>query len=988
MSARFNAKACRAILLLASVSPAAMAHAQTAAPAVEEIVVTGSRVVANGNQSPTPVTVIAVEQMQDVKPATIAEQLNELPQFAGSQSQNSGIGGGSANGGNPNGQGNVLNLRNFGLTRNLVLYDGHRVAPNSPNGTVDVDMIPQFLLKRVDIVTGGASAVYGADAVTGVVNFVTDTTFNGFKMQGQAGVSSRGDGRTRDIGLGWGGNVGDRLHLLASYQYRGDDGIAFRSDRAWGAARYQIGNLATQAVPGTTAQRFVTGAARSNVSFGGTVATIGTPANPLNGLYFSAPNVLTAQATGDFVNANAVGNGSGAYFNPSLRGELEFHQGFGRADFDVTENVKAYARGAYTKTRNAAFAIGNPTYQASDASNVHAVFANNPYLPATYAQQMATAGITRFGIGKLFSGPGQDQFRQYTEAFGENYSIDLGLQGDVKGWKWEVAVVNTRNEQRVRQNNAVNGRKVAASIDAVIPTGGGAPVCYVSTIINSLPTNLQNLYRGCVPLATLFGGALTPAEADWLFDPLEVTTTTRMTDVEAFISGSPFSLPAGPVNVAISGQARKQNYQVVSTSSPATLTNPLDCTGLRLITCRSTSLEYFQAESLSRSKISVDVKEAAIEVQAPLLRDVALAESLNVNGAYRITDYSTSGRANTWKAGVDWSPISSLRFRGTRSRDIRAPTMHELYAPQNVGNYNGLDVLLNRNLDGAAGNPTPAGRVESGNANLKPERADTLTVGAVFRPDALPGLSIAIDYFDITVKDAIFNLAGDSIASQADCIASNGTSATCSLIIRSVDCCTTKTNANAITRALVGPINIGRQYTKGVDTEVNYVTTVMDRAVNLRGLFSYQPKNVFVDGISGLKTNVAGAAASGFAGFAHAKWRGTIVANAQLTDNLRVSVSERYRGKMDWYPTFSGVATVPIFTLQNAPKNVPARWYTNVNVAFKTGPGELFVNVQNLFDQAPAPFASYNSALPGNNGVAPGDDPIGRYYTVGFRVRL
>ncbi len=988
MNIRLNSKACRAILLLASACPAAMAHAQTAAPAVEEIVVTGSRVVANGNQSPTPVTVIAVEQMQDVKPATIAEQLNELPQFAGSQSQNSGIGAGSANGGNPNGQGNVLNLRNFGLTRNLVLYDGHRVAPNSPNGTIDVDMIPQFLLKRVDIVTGGASAVYGADAVTGVVNFVTDTTFNGFKMQGQVGSSSRGDGRTRDIGLGWGADVGDRLHVLASYQYRGDDGIAFRSDRAWGASRYQIGNLATQAVAGTTAQRFVTGAARSNVSFGGSISTIGTPANPLNGLYFATPGVLSAQATGDFVNANVVGNGSGAYFNPSLRGELEFHQAFGRLDFDLAEHVKAYVRGAYTKTRNAAFAIGNPTFQASDASNIHAVFTTNPFLPAVYAQQLTNAGVTRFGIGKLFSGPGQDQFRQYTEAFGENYSIDVGLQGDVQGWKWEVAVVNTRNEQRVLQNNAVNGRKVGASLDAVIPAGGGAPVCYVNTIAGTLSTSLQNLYRGCVPLATLFGGALTPAEADWLFDPLEVTTTTRMTDVEAFISGSPFSLPAGPVNVAISGQARRQNYQVASTSSPATLANPLDCTGLRLITCRSTSLEYFQAESLSRSKISIDVKEAAIEVQAPLLRDMALAKELNVNAAYRITDYSTSGRANTWKAGIDWSPIDSLRFRGTRSRDIRAPTMHELYAPQTVSNYNGIDVLLNKNLDGTGANPSPAGRVDSGNPNLNPEIADTLTVGLVARPDFLPGFSVAIDYFNIKVRDAILNLAGDNIASQTDCIASNGTSATCSLIIRAIDCCTTKTNANAISRALVGPINIGRQYTKGVDTEVNYATTIMDRSINFRALVSYQPKNVFVDGITGLKTNVAGAAASGFGGFAHPKWRGTLIANAQLTDNLRISVSERYRGAMDWYPTFSGVAVVPLFSLQNAPKNVPARWYTNVNMAFKTGPGEIFVNVQNLFDQAPAPFASYNSGLPGNNGVAPGDDPIGRYYTVGFRIRL
>ena len=972
-----------------------------------EIIVTGSRVVANGNNSPTPVTVLSVEAMAEVHPATVAEQLNDLPQFSNSQTQNNGQGAGSANTGNPNPTGNVLNLRNFGQTRNLVLFDGHRVAPNSANGTVDIDMIPQLLLKRVDVVTGGASAVYGADAVTGVINFITDTGFKGFKANAQAGISSRGDGGQQAIGVAWGGGfLENRAHLLLSYEYRKDEGIDHRSARPWGAERDhlgQIGGTVTVAGVPTATYGWITKAARAQNSFGGTITSAANgPANPYNNYYFISPGMLTPMTGGTVLNANSVENGSGGYFDPSLRAALQMHQAFGRLDVDVTDHVHFYARGAFTDTKNEGYGIPNPTY-IPNSGNFAPVFVTNPYLvqqAPQVAQAMANAGVTRFLIGKLYGGPAMDQYRQFTQTFGRNWSADIGLNGDVGGFKWEVAYIHSDNHQRTVGNNAVNGRKVAASLDAV--NDGGTIKCWVNTAAGQAAlaaspnaAALQNFYQGCVPQSTVFGPTITAAEADYLFDPLQVITNIKMDDVEAFVSGSPFSTWAGAVTVALSGQARKQSYEVISGSSPASLANPLDCTGLRLLTapynCTATSLEYFQAESYSRPKTSVSVKELAFEANVPLLRDTPFFRSLSVSGAARYTDYSTSGGIWSWKGGVDWSVTDDLTFRGTRSRDIRAPTLHELFQPTVVGSFNATDVLLGKTLQTAP--LQPAGEIASGNPDLKPERADTLTAGLVYRPSWLSGFSVAIDYFDIRVADAIVTLQGSASSTQNDCIASGGASPSCALIVRPIDCCTTKTDANAATRFFTRPINIARQYTRGVDMELNYTTRIATRPFNLRLLATYQPKNVYVDGITGVQTNNAGSGlafgTNGNIG-AGAKWRGTLIASMDVVDGVRFSIQERYRGKMNFVPEITGTAAAPAtqYILQNAPAGVPARVYTNVNVSFKTGPGEFYINVQNLFDTQPAPWASVNSGLPGNNNVAPGDDPVGRFFTAGVRLRF
>ena len=198
---------------------------------------TGSRVIANGNDSPTPVTVVTTEELTAVRPGNLAEALNDMPVFAGSRTQNSNNGTGGAAGSPATSQnaGNVVNLRQMGLLRTLVLYDGHRAPPSTPDGYVDLDTIPQMLLKRVDVVTGGVSAVYGSDGISGVVNLITDTGFQGIKGNLQAGRSAYGDADTVEGGIAFGTDLfGERGHLMGSFESRHAAPLTSKLDRPWG----------------------------------------------------------------------------------------------------------------------------------------------------------------------------------------------------------------------------------------------------------------------------------------------------------------------------------------------------------------------------------------------------------------------------------------------------------------------------------------------------------------------------------------------------------------------------------------------------------------------------------------------------------------------------------------------------------------------------------------------------------------------------------
>ncbi|MGH2448681.1 MAG: TonB-dependent receptor plug domain-containing protein, partial [Chloroflexota bacterium] len=340
-----GAQATAAATATAQLAAAATADAQativaanTGQPAnveqLQEVTVTGSRVIQSGLDSPTPLTSINMGSMSELQPTTVADQLNDLPTFSGSRNQftNASTGNLGTGPAAPNPSANVLNLRNMGYLRTLVLYDGKRVPATSPDGTTDVNMIPQMLLQRVDIVTGGASAVYGSDAVTGVVNFITNTHFTGLKVQANAGISGDYDDRTYDQGVAWGKDLfGGRGHFEMSLENRSDPSILYRNQRQWGRDVWTMQGAGAAADP----YRLVENTRIGTSTFGGLITS-----GPLAGQQFTSDGYLAPCVTGSPTGTKGIySGGCGAYNNSSFAASLQMDQAFARFDYDFSDSV-------------------------------------------------------------------------------------------------------------------------------------------------------------------------------------------------------------------------------------------------------------------------------------------------------------------------------------------------------------------------------------------------------------------------------------------------------------------------------------------------------------------------------------------------------------------------------------------------------------------------------------------------------------------------
>jgi iron complex outermembrane receptor protein len=362
------------------------AMAQQAAPAdandsqvVEAVTVTGSRITAIATNAPTPVTVVSTEQIQQTTPSSLPDGLNKLPIFQGSAiPTRSGDGAG-------NQAQNVLALRGFGTQRTLVLMDGHRLTPSNANGTVDVDSIPQMLISRVDVVTGGASAVYGSDAVTGVVNFIIDKKFTGLKIEANAGISTYGDGNSYKFGIAGGAKVlGGRGHLLGSYQRRETDDVS-NFDRAYGRGVYTLTGSGTVAAPFTTSMNV----RRGDSAFGGKITACTNSCSALNQQFISNGVLgpfLPGQTTGTG-NQNVGGDGAYARYTTALVA-MRQDELFGRFDFDLTDNVQFYAQASYANAYSGGYHF--PVKLTPGNGQASTFYKNNPFLNAATRRPWAT----------------------------------------------------------------------------------------------------------------------------------------------------------------------------------------------------------------------------------------------------------------------------------------------------------------------------------------------------------------------------------------------------------------------------------------------------------------------------------------------------------------------------------------------------------------------------------------------------------------------
>lgn len=929
----------------------------------DDIVVTGSRVITNGNSSPTPLTVVSVDEILTATPSTISDAVNNLPVFSAPRSQVSNPNTGIGAGGGGNAVANQLNLRNLLPQRTLVLFDGHRVAPTTSTGIVDSDAIPQYLLKRVEVVTGGVSAVYGSDAVAGVVNFITDKDFNGLKAHAQTGVSWRGDAPSWNAGAAYGTRLGDRAHIEFSYEYRNDEGIDYRSSRPE-IHRWIVANTGTAAFP-----LFLTGdAVRTDLSFFGVVNNCGVAALacPLAGQEFKTPGVLAARTLGTATaDSNIRIGGDGAYFDGSLKAAQRSHQIFARFDYDLTDDISFYVEGSSNFKRNAFWG------QNLTLTNAQ-IHRDNAYLDPAYRTALTTAGQTFFRLGKII----QNAPRIRPVIDSTQWLINSGIEGKFGGgWRWELGYIHSESILKNTEYNNINNLKLAAALDAVTNSSGQV-VCNV-TLTN--PT----AFPGCVPINVFGAGTESAAALNYILETTHFNAHTKQDEVSGSIAGSPFSTWAGEVKVALSGEWRHQSYRSDS-DAETTAVGAAACAPLRLNCTGTTTQGWFQTFP-NRTPISQSVAEGAVEIDVPLLADVRFVEGLNLTGALRYTSYNTSGNYWTWKVGGVWEVSDELRFRVTRSRDIRAPTLDDLFAASSCFPASTTDLLV---VQANGTNPTStATDCTVANPSLRAEVGNTLTAGMVYKPNWAPGLSLSFDYYDIDIGDAITQLVGTNVSIQRGCYNSGGTSIYCSLQDRALGSYTNTDPANLVTAWRRQPFNISKITTSGFDFELNYAARLGSRPFSFRTMVTYQPHVRFFQ--PDLQTFDMGGVAFGQNGTqANPKWRVAAFLNYSPVENFTISIMERWRSALS-------ITSDPLqIVATSGVTSTPAYATTNINLAWKiphgSGSMEFFLNVQNLFDNIASP-ANFNGSR--NNiglfgGFPIGDDPVGRYITSGVKFRF
>ncbi|HET7084718.1 MAG TPA: TonB-dependent receptor [Rhizomicrobium sp.] len=971
-----------------SAAAAPLSESAEVPPPSESIVVTGSRVILDAANSPTPLTIVSSKQLHDTTPSNLADGLNKLPIFQGSQIL------GRPGDGSQNFSSNVLNLRNFGVQRTLILLDGHRAPPSNSDGTVDIDTLPQMLVNRVDIVTGGASAVYGSDAVTGVVNFILDKKFKGFRADINAGISTYADAMSYNLGAAAGTDLfGGRGHFEAALEYRHRDPVN-QSARPYGPPA----NYAALVGTGTAANPFnsIPNGRRPNSSFGGVVQGC-VPACPLAaGTQFASDGVLTPFYAGIAGATDGKGNptqgtsnlnsgGDGAY---SPYGQVfdGYHQGtlFGRFSYDLADNVTFYVQGQGSEAYSFGWYFAQKIQPGAGQADLF--YKNNPFLPAAVQAQLGNDGTNpaqsvvngvplqpsnTFQLGEFLTGLGQTETNA-TGSVNRVLSVQAGLDGTVMDGRfaWNLFYAHSQNRLAVDLINNQNLQHMYAAEDAVsLPNGTVA--CYATA---------QNVpgYGNCVPINPFGPTAVTWNAFRYMFQTTDFHQTNTLDDFGASIAGKLLEDWAGPITAALSAEMRFNAYDVTSNVPSSTF---VDCTGLRLC---NPLLPSFSQTVLQPVHASNNVWEIAAEAVVPLLKNTPLARNLDVNLAGRYTDYSISGSVQTWKIGFNWNVVDALRFRGTTSIDIRAPTLDDLFRPATLLQ----NVFTDLHVDLPAPNP-PGSHYSAtttfssqGNPALVPEVARTYTVGAVWTPESIPGLTMSLDYFRIHLANAIGSIA-PSTTIQALCEQSGGSSIYCANYQRPLPF-SDRTVANFATRLYTFNLNTASTQTEGWDFETNYAWAMSDLidgwkgSWNARGLATYQPvinKSVLFPG---------------------APWVRVPDPSTRITGFLNYSLNDWSIGLQDsWVSGFSQVAGPVTATINNWVNPHVGAWNqldANITRNFEMGGANMaaYFVVQNLFNAQPAyvPNGTIGQWYPVYTSGYSVQSPMGRYLTLGLRANL
>ncbi len=976
------------LIALAAMTLAGAAHAQTSPAAQDsvpaatdqtdspdaqagDIIVTGSRITASGFTAPTPTTVIGEEQIASNAQPNIFNTIAQLPSLQGSTGTATGTFSTSS------GQQGLssFSLRGLGPIRTLTLLDGQRVVGANVTGVPDISLFPQLLVKRVDVVNGGASATYGSDAVGGVVNFITDTRFKGFKANVLGGITTYGDNAQILAQGAWGGALfDDKLHVILSGEYAHDQGVGpgnFGTDLAGKRDWYRASTLLNTGQTNNGLPQYV----YSDYAQPYQYALYGLINNgPLQGIAFDAsgaPVNFNYGSGGTPLGNGRVSNcypgnsfcvggdlsgapGSGA----SLASALQRINGYGRIGYDLGENSELYVtvNVAQVKTNNQP----SPGYNRPNLT----VQCANAFLPQLVRDRCTTAGITSFNFGS--SNGSFPDTRVYTDR--RQYRFVGGLKGKlgVAGgdWGYDAYYEHGTTISDINVNNIVLQNRYAAASNAI--SLNGAIVCADATARAA----------GCQPI-NVFGN-FTPSAAALAYimpanGPFQHTKLTQ--DVASVnFAGNLFDLWAGPLSLAFGGEYRHEFYRVnadpygagVSSISPNSSAYPADPL------LNSAQGSNWAAGNYKNGTGAYDVYEGSAELNLPLFNGTAIGRA-NLNGAARVTHYSTSGTVWAWKVGGTWdTPFDGIRVRAVTSRDVRAPNLSELFAAPTV-----------TTLPSFANPFPPAGAVQAfqntvGNPNLKPEIARNTEIGiALANPSWLPGLSLSFDYYKIKLNGVVSTLTADQIVR----FCFEGNQAFCGGFVLN----SPVQGGNFIN---VQPFNLASWKTSGFDIEASYQWR---RPFGLPGSFTLRAlgthiREFLVDaGVAGVdRVDQAGANTGNTPDW---KW---LAIQSYENDRFGFSVQERWFSDGVFghqYVVCSSGCPASTGNHPTIDRNfMKGAFYVDVGGSYNLAKGvRAYFKVDNLFDHDPAPSPQTNTGLDVNPALY---DTLGRTYRLGVRLNF
>lgn len=1003
-----------AYLFVPALAQAQAAQATGDNAEVETIVVTGSRLASRGFSAPTPVSVVDSEEFKQSGAVNVEQVLNNAPQFLGSQ--NNGPTANTVPGGTA-----TLNLRGFGAQRNLVLVNGRRFAIAGADQTTDINTIPASLIRQTEVVTGGSSAVYGSDAITGVVNFILRQDFQGVELNLQESWDSHTTTPTHNIDLTVGGNFADgRGNAVLSVNYldrgaisrgmRGHWAYDSLSDGCVTAASFSKSKAGTPFSP-PAGQTCVSAGGRQGLIAGGSgdIPNGRFTGVPLVGSSTSNPALDAALIAAGLGGMGARGftfNDAGTTARPALTPQDDFNLGpdnyliipqkrwmlNAMGHYDFNSKVTGYVEAHYSN---------NVVDMQLAPTNINGPFlfnVNNPYLSAPMQEVLRQLDLKEVGTTTVTTGTAtrttvagdglavinvgrrlREVGLRRNNAERNVFRVAAGFKGDLgdvsesflRDLRYDAYYTYARTQETDHQDGNVSRSRFAA---VLLSVGGAAPVLNV------------------------FGPNISSAGVQAIAIGATNITEAKQQVAAANLSGEAFSLPAGPVDFSTGVEWRYASAKYI----PDEFLRSGDVVGFNpgLPTGGSTI-----------------VKEVYGEIRAPILADLPLIKNLTANGAFRYSDYNLKGVGGVWtySVGGAWAVSSDLNFRGQFQHAIRAPNVGELYGglaqsfdaatdPCSSRAPTAQQTAAVRAVCEATGVPaaqvfsagvqsnTIIGNLSGGNPNVGIEESDTYTFGVVLTPRALPGLAVSVDYFNIDLTGAISQLGGGLNNTLNLCyyIVQSASSEFCQAIKR-----------NPVTGEIAPPYyatvtnaNTGGLKTAGVDFAANYRFKLdfglfsddssFDIATNWTWTdeFTSTPVQAFPN----IKNYCVGAFGTA-CGQPIPEWKGGTRVTWR-TGPLSLSLKHRFIGAVttDKYllPKRLGNTVPDLATLTN-PK-LPAQNYFDLSFSYGLKDGvQIYGGAQNIFDRDP-PIVG--SAAPGANTYAATYDVLGTTMFLGSRLKF